>query len=149
MKVLIWYCREFKINKVVLSKRIKPTEQKDITKEELSIKNTIVPWITIESKDDIEYLDFFLKDLIIFKERFKTNKIVLVPFSHLTEKIAKKEVSFFIFKKIKELLLKNNFKVEMVHFGSSKDVLIDSPADEYQLVHRSYPLKNFKKDFKI
>lgn len=149
MKVLIWYCREFKINNVVLSKRIKPTEQKDITKEELSIKNTIVPWITIESKDDIEYLDFFLKDLIIFKERFKTNKIVLVPFSHLTEKIAKKEVSFFIFKKIKELLLKNNFKVEMVHFGSSKDVLIDSPADEYQLVHRSYPLKNFKKDFKI
>lgn len=42
MKVLIWYCREFKINNLVHLKRIKPTEQKDITKEELSIKNTIV-----------------------------------------------------------------------------------------------------------
>ena len=74
---------------------------------------------------------------------------MLVPFVHLTEKIASRDDSFNILKKLYYFLLKHNFDVKMAHFGSAKDVIINCPADKYQVVHRSYPLNNFKSDFKL
>lgn len=149
MKALIWFCKEFKIGNVILSEKTKKIEQENITSENISKKDVIVPWITIEGKKDLDYFSFFLKDIVFLKERFKTNKIILLPFAHLTEKIASREVSFSILLKLKDFLKENDFDCSMAHFGSSKDVLINCPADSYQIVFRSYPLKSFKKDFKL
>jgi hypothetical protein len=149
MKALIWFCKEFKIGNVINSNKIKEINQKNITSKEIYKKNVIVPWITVEGKKDINYFNNFLKDVLFLKERFKTDKVVLVPFAHLTEKIASRDISFSILLKLKDFLEENNFKVDMAHFGSSKDVLINCPADQYQIIFRSYPLSNFKKDFKL
>lgn len=149
MKVLIWYYKELKINNIIPSNKIKQIDQTNFSTENIFEKNVIVPWITIEIKNDLNYFNDFLKDINFFKERFKTNKIILVPFAHLTEKIAPRDVSFNIILKLKEFLKENKYEVSMAHFGSYKDVLIDCPADEYQIVHRSYPLKNFKDNFKF
>jgi hypothetical protein len=149
MKALIWYCKEIKIGNVIPSRKIKSINQKEVTKEAIYEKKVIVPWITIEGKEDFNYFNDFLKDVLFFKDRFKTNKVVLLPFAHLTEKIASGEVSFSLLLKLKLFLEENNFKVEIAHFGSFKDFSFTSPADQYQIVHRSYPLKNFKENFKL
>jgi hypothetical protein len=108
-----------------------------------------VPWITIQSKKDVDYFDLFLNDINLLKKRFKTNKIILLPFAHLTEKIASGDVSFLILEKLKIFLQNNDFDVKMAHFGSAKDLTFISPADEYQVIHRSYPLNTFKANFKF
>jgi hypothetical protein len=50
MKTLIWFCRDFKIGNVIPSKKIKQLDQDKFITENISEKNVIVPWITIEGK---------------------------------------------------------------------------------------------------
>jgi len=49
MKVLFWYCKEFKIRNIILSKRIKEIKQDKFIIKNISEENVIVPWITIEN----------------------------------------------------------------------------------------------------
>jgi hypothetical protein len=48
---------------------------------------------------------------------------------------------------LKDFLIDKGFDCRLDHFGSSKDVRINSPADPYQIVHRVYPNHNFKKNY--
>ena len=117
------------------------------SEENIDEKNVIVPWVTIESEKDKIFFDDFLNDIRVVADKFKTNKIILFPFAHFSSKIPKKETSFKIFDNLYEFLIKNNFNVKKAHFGSYKDVLLDSPANEYQVMFRSYP-KKFNKENK-
>ncbi len=142
MKTLIWYCRKFRISNVKKSTRMNPIDQE--VEENIDEKNVIVPWITVESEKDKNFFDDFLSDIKKVSDKFKTNKIILVPFAHFTSKIPKKEISFKVFNELYNFLVSKNYEVKKVHFGSYKDILLDSPANEYQVMFRSYP-KNFKK----
>lgn len=147
MICLIWHLKNLYIGNVINSDRIKEIKQDDVTNLEIDGENVISPWVTVESKDDIEYFDLFLKDILFLKKRFNTNKIIIMPFAHLTNKICKKEHAFYVITKLKNFLIKNGFECNVAHFGSGKDVKFFSESDKYQAIYRKYPLLNFKKNF--
>ncbi|MFH0906232.1 MAG: threonyl-tRNA synthetase editing domain-containing protein [archaeon] len=134
MKALIWHCKYFKIknHKLFLNITI-DQEPKNIEEN-----NVIVPWITIETQKDEKCFKKILKDIIFLKERFNTNKVILTPFAHLSNKNADINISYEILNKLEIFLTKNNFNVTRVHFGSSKDTFFESEADKYQVIFRSY-----------
>ncbi|HOY55841.1 MAG TPA: threonyl-tRNA synthetase editing domain-containing protein [bacterium] len=143
MKALIWYCKKFKISDVKKSTRMKPIIQ-DL-EENLDEKKVVVPWVTIESHKDENFFSDFLNDLKIVADKFKTKKIILCPFAHFASKIPSKEISFEIFCNLADYLIKNGFEVKKVHFGSYKNVLLSSPASEYQVMFRSYSKEFIRK----
>jgi hypothetical protein len=141
MKALIWHCKELDIKTGQKSEKVKiPTPFEN----DINETDCIVPWVTIESENDINYFSDFLKDLHFLSNKFKTKKIILTPFAHLTNRIASQQSSFDILNKLSNYLEENDFIVTKADFGSTKDIRFFSESDKHQVVFRDYPLTAFK-----
>lgn len=147
MKALIWYCKKLEIGEVKPGgSKISTTFANSMKK--IKEKKVLNPWITIEGPEDVHYFDAFEKDLKELADHFKTNKVVLLPFEHFIYEIPPYEVSFRVLMELKEFLESRKYCVQLAHFGSAKDFKFFSPADEKQVVMRTYPnkvLENIKK----
>ncbi len=141
MKILIWHCQEIFIGNI--KKINEDLLNIDNKIEEISEKNVIVPWVTIESESDYNYFEDLLIDLKKLCKRFKTNKIVLIPFAHFSNKIPLNKISFRIISDLENYLIQNNLKVSRAHFGSAKDIRFFSPADSKQVLFKQYPKPEF------
>jgi len=137
MKSLIWYCKNLAVTNI---QQMKNSENVcDNNSSEIMAQNVIVPWVTIESESDYNYFEDFLTDLKKVSKRFKTNKIVIIPFAHFANKLPPYSISFRIINDLGQYLEKNGFETKRAHFGSAKDLMFFSPADKYQVIARQYP----------
>lgn len=143
MKTLIWHCAYFKMGKVLNSTRMSKIDNNNNLINEA---NVIVPWVTVESSEDVNFFSEFYDEMYFLKGRYKTNKIVLLPFAHLSSQICKKEIAFDILNKLKYYLETKNLIVTMAHFGSYKDIEFCSKADIHQVKFRAFPAPNNFKD---
>jgi len=145
VKTLIWHCAFFKIGKVVNSTRM---SKLDGNKNIIDEKNVIVPWVTIESSEDVNFFQEFYSEIYFLKERFKTNKIVLLPFAHLSSQICNNKVAYDILNKLQHFLETKNMIVTMAHFGSYKDIEFCSKSDIHQVKFRAFPVpKDFRENY--
>ena len=81
MKVLIWYCEKFAIKDIQDSSRMNKIDENENLIDD---NNVIVPWITIETKEDSNYFEDLLKELKLVKSIYNTNKVIILPFAHLS-----------------------------------------------------------------
>ncbi len=146
MKTLFWFCKELYIGNIIHSPKVKI---KDVALEDIDVKESIMVWITVESKKDIDYFSEIELDLRFLCKRFNTKTVVIIPFAHLTNKVAGHDISFNVIELLQKYILDKGYVVKRANFGSSKDLKFFSPSDAYQVVFRSYPLTGFEENFKI
>ena len=91
MKTLFWFCKELYIGNIIHSPKVKI---KDVALEDIDVKESIMVWITVESKKDIDYFSEIELDLRFLCKRFNTKTVVIIPFAHLTNKVAGHDISF-------------------------------------------------------
>jgi threonyl-tRNA synthetase len=144
LRALFWFCSNFNLGNITPSSRTKKVDEFELPINETDV---IVPWVTVESISDgsSKVFDQFLTDLTSFSNHHKSKKIILVPFAHLSEKIAKRDVAFKVLLNLEKFLLENGFQVTRAHFGSYKDLSFESKANKLQVVSRVYPIPDFKK----
>jgi len=140
MKVLIWYCKKLEIGKCKLNDSSVSIKVLNSTKK-IKERKVLNPWITIEGKEDENYFEDFEKDIKEMSDYFKTDKIVILPFVHFVYDIPPYSLSFEVLMKLKAFLESKKYKVQLAHFGFAKDLKFFSPADEKQVLMRSYPSK--------
>ena len=102
----------------------------DITPEEVSekeqhCKDCVVALVTIEKDDDVKKTSSGLSEEVAkMCQEVGHKNIVILPFAHLSNNLAKTKDSIEIISLIEENL-KKEFDVMRAHFGSHKELLLD------------------------
>lgn len=122
MKILMWHCKEYAAVLTGISdvpKKIIP-EPKRFENEQMS--SCIVAMITIEL-DDTDKTEKAKKEIVKFAMDTKSANIVIMPFVHLSNKIADSEKALEAVTSI-ENELKSEFSVLRSHFGHHKELTL-------------------------
>lgn len=125
MKALLFHCKKFNTKITGISTRGVEVEPETInSKKENNYKKSIVCFITVERGDNVkENADKIYKEINRFCNETKENNIILCPFAHLSNKLASFKVGISFFN-VLEKKLKEKFKVNRMHFGSDKELII-------------------------
>jgi len=125
MRALLFHCKNYKTKFQGFATRPKNVTPEKVTEPEQKGKDCVTAFITVEQDDDIEKCSLKIcKEIETMSEQVGHRNIVIIPFAHLSNKIAdsKKglETLIYIVK-----LLEPNFNVMRAHFGSHKSLLLD------------------------
>jgi threonyl-tRNA synthetase len=125
MKALLFHCKRYATKIVRLSARPGKITPEKIKKKENLSNDCIVVLLTIERKDKIEKCCLELaKEVAKMSKEVGRKSIVLLPFAHLSNKLANSKKSIDGLNEL-EKLLRDNFNVVRDHFGSHKSLLLD------------------------
>ncbi|MEK6918294.1 MAG: threonyl-tRNA synthetase editing domain-containing protein [Nanoarchaeota archaeon] len=125
MKALLFHCKNYATRVDRLSNLPKDIEPEEIKEKEQKCGDCIVSLITIEKGDDIEETSSNIAEEISkFCDEVGHKNIVLLPFAHLSNNLAKAKDGIKALDLI-ENKLKKKFDVMRAHFGSHKSLLLD------------------------
>ncbi len=103
--------------------KIKPEALKDQKQE---CNDCIVAFVTVEKKDEpILVAKGLAEEIIKMCKEVGSENVVLVPFAHLSNKIAGSEKGLSALNRIEANLGKEKVNVKRSHFGSNKSLLLD------------------------
>jgi len=126
MKAVLYHCRNFQTVITGLSTRGNKITSEQIINRALQATNSVVAFITIEDQDNIEFTTTLLCDEI---EKMcldtKHLQVVIVPFAHLSNNLAKAKEAIRAFDVIQEKLEAKNLITHRDHFGSDKSLKIE------------------------
>ena len=125
MRVLLFHCKNYATKIEKLSNRPKGIEPEEIKEKEQKCNDCIVSFITLEEKDDTKKVSSELaKELSKMSKEVGHDTIVMLPFAHLSNKLASAKEGIKALDLI-ENKLKKKFNIIRAHFGSHKSLLID------------------------
>ena len=125
MKALLFHCKEYGTKIDRLANRPGNIIPEDIKKKEQKCKSCLVVLVTIEQGDILKTSTSGLaKEIKKMSEEVKQKTIVLMPFAHLSNKLANTKKGIEALNSI-ETKLKGKFKILRGHFGSHKSLLLD------------------------
>lgn len=121
----MFHCENYKVKVSKLANRPKDIISEDIKEKEQECKDCIVVLTTIEKGDDIQKFSSSLVDEInkMSKEVGHKN-IVILPFAHLSNNLARAKEGIEAINLIEEKLKKDHSPIR-AHFGSHKSLLLD------------------------
>jgi threonyl-tRNA synthetase len=124
MRTILFHCKEYKTKITRLSNRpfsIMPEKLEDDAK---SCADCIVILLTIEKNDESsKILPRLIEEVEVMSREVKRNKVVILPFAHISNNLAPAEESIEFINQL-ENLLKKDFIVTRDHFGSHKELLL-------------------------
>ncbi len=126
LKALLFHCKKYLTKFDSFSNRpgkIRPEELKEARQECL---DCVVAFVTVEKKDNPVLVAKGLAEEIskMCKEVGK-QRAVVVPFAHLSSKIADSEKGLSTLKLVESKLKAKKIIVKRAHFGSHKSLLLD------------------------
>jgi len=125
MKTLLFHCKRYEVEIKELANRPKTILPEKIEERKQKIRSCIAVFLTVEKNDKIAVSTKELAlEITKMAKDVGSKNIVLMPFAHLSNKIATSEES----KKAIEMIvlkLEKNFNVIKSHFGSHKSLLLD------------------------
>ena len=125
MRSLLFHCKNYRTKVEKLANKPDGISSEEIKEKEQACKDCIVALITIESQDDPEKISVSMADEILkMSQEIGRDTVILLPFAHLSNNLAKSKVSIATLDLI-ENILKKKIKVTRAHFGSHKELLID------------------------
>ena len=125
MRALLFHCHNYGVKIDGLANRPKDITPEEVKEKEQSCKDCIVVLTTIEKEDKIEQFCSQLVDEITKMSKEVGHKnIVILPFAHLSNNLAKAKDGIKAMTLIEDKL-KKNYKVIRAHFGSHKSLLLD------------------------
>ena len=125
MKALLFHCKNYRVKIDKLANRPEDITPEEVKEKEQICKNCIVVLTTIEKGDNLEKTTSSLSEEIskMCKDVGHAS-IVILPFAHLSNNLAKSEEGVRAINLLEEKLAKNH-KVVRAHFGSHKSLLLD------------------------
>lgn len=126
MRALLFHCKKYRVKIDQLANRPKNIKPENVSEKEQICKDCVVALITIEKSDNLKENCLKLsKEISQLSTETKHNNIVLLPFAHLSNNLASTEESIEALDLI-EGLLRDKHKITRSHFGSHKELLIDT-----------------------
>lgn len=122
MKLLMWHCKKFDVKLTENSDRPKDINPEPKRSEHESMKNCIVSMITVENKDETEAIQQATEEMRKFAQDTGSKNIVLMPFVHLSSKIADSKKTMDILQKLENAL--KDLKTLRSHFGYHKELIL-------------------------
>ena len=96
------------------------------TKEENLFKNVVCVWLCVEQEDIDEYVKEAAGRVDVMNKNFyNEGHILVMPFAHLSNNLAKPSLATSVIKDFAEKLRKKNYKVSVGSFGTNKDFLFE------------------------
>jgi len=125
LKALLFHCKHYLTEFDSFSNRPSKIRPEELKEERQECNDCVVALVTVEKKDELVIVTRGLADEIakMCKEVGK-DKVVIVPFAHLSSKLAGSEKGVETLKLV-EKKLEKNLNVERAHFGSNKSLLLD------------------------
>jgi len=124
MKALLLHCKNYKGKIIELSDRPKNIIPEDVEETEQDCKNCIVVLLTVEEQDRKDsIIGNLFEEIKKMSEEIGINSIVVLPFAHLSSKLADSKTSIYFIDKLEEKLNKV-FNVVRAHFGSHKELIL-------------------------
>ncbi len=125
MKALLFHCKEYETKIDRISNRPNDIKPEEIQEKEQKCEDCIVVLVTIEKDDKIEGASSALAEEISKMSKDVTHKnIVILPFAHLSNNLAKSKNAIGAINLIEEKL-KKQFHLIRAHFGSHKSLLLN------------------------
>jgi len=108
-------------------------------------RNIINILICVEKGDKEQYLESLVKrSKELNKQFYKLNHIVVVPFAHLSNKLAHPKKARELLAKLVALLQKEQFEVDIISFGTHKDLKLEIPGQPAEVSYFEFPYSGEK-----
>ena len=125
MRALLFHCKRYNTKIDRLSNRPEKISPEEVKKKSQSAKDCIVSLITVEEKDNLKKVcPQISKEISKMSKEIGHPNIVILPFAHLSNKLADSKKGISAINEI-EKNLKENHNVIRAHFGSHKSLLLD------------------------
>ena len=126
MKALLFHAKNYKVEFESLANRPENIIHEKIEgKEKQEVQNCVTCFITIEEKDSREIVvENISNEIQKMCKEVGENTAIIIPFAHLSNKLAEPKIGYEIIKEI-ESNLKGKLNVTSAHFGSNKSLLLD------------------------
>ncbi|MEM7818197.1 MAG: threonyl-tRNA synthetase editing domain-containing protein [Candidatus Aenigmatarchaeota archaeon] len=120
MRVLLSHCDfiEFK----PIRKEVKIAE--DVEIKSYRYEEILVAFTAIEKDDNEEKIEKMCNEIKIVANRIGINSVLIYPFAHLSNNLAKPEIAIRLIKLLGEKLKNENMKVYFAPFGWAKELHI-------------------------
>ena len=138
MKALLFHCQKFKTEVKELARRPKGIVPENLKDRKHSMQDCILAYVTVEGGDNLEANSLALvKEIKKMVKETGHNRVVLYPFAHLSNNLAKSADAKKALALIKENLEKT-CTVIRVHFGSHKETLVHTYGHRGNVKYREF-----------
>ena len=122
--MILLHCKNYRAEITKLANRPKNIQPEEIKKRGQSCQNCIVALITVQDRDSDSKIVEAASEIIKIKEEVSAEKIVLLPFAHLSNKLADSKQGIELISKLYDEIIKKTDVIKG-HFGSHKELLLD------------------------
>ncbi len=119
-------------------------DYQNFEKEGKEFSNVINVWVCVEKDDRENYIINLVRRIKELNDNFyKLSHVVVLPFGHLSNKLANPKKAKEFLDKIVELL-QRDFKVDAVTFGTHKDLILEIPGQPAEVSYFEFPYSGKK-----
>ncbi len=125
MRALILHANQFRTKVIAKSnwpKGIEPEKRKSLSEE---MKECLVIFFCVEQGDTEKQLKKLYQEILKTSDEMKTTNLMIAPFVHLSQNIAKPNVAKELYEKLMKKFEKKPFTIKSSHFGYHKSLLLD------------------------
>ncbi len=125
MRALLFHCQNYGVKIDRLANRPEEITAEEVKEKEQNCKDCIVVLITIEKNDNLKkFCSHLVDEIAKMSQEVGHKNIVILPFAHLSNNLAKAKDGIKAIGLIEEILQKS-YNVMRAHFGSHKSLLLD------------------------
>ncbi len=125
MRALILHANKFGTKVIAKSNRPKGIEPEDRKSPSEEMKECLVVFFCVEQGDTEKRLEQLYQEILKTSDEVKTTNLMIAPFVHLSQNIAKPNTAKEFYEKLLKKLEKTKFIVKSSHFGYHKSLLLD------------------------
>jgi threonyl-tRNA synthetase len=125
MRALILHADKFATKIVEESKRPKGISPENRKSNSEKMEKCLVVFFCVENGDSEKQVNEIYKEILKTAEEVKTKNLMISPFVHLSNKIAKPDVAKRLYEKLMDKFIGSNFIVKSSHFGYHKNLLLN------------------------
>ncbi len=120
-------------------------EYQGFEKEGKEFSDVINVWVCIEKDDKKSYVQKLSERIKDLNDTFyKLSDVVVLPFGHLSNRLADPETTLELINFLVDLLKQLNFKVDLATFGTHKDLKFEIPGQPAQMSYFEFPYSGKK-----
>jgi threonyl-tRNA synthetase len=125
MRSLILHANKFQTKVIKVSNRPKGIKPENKKSHSENMKDCLIIFFCVEEEDSIKQLNKLHKEILKTADEVNTKNIMISPFVHLSQNIAKPSVAKKLYEKLLDKFKKSDFVVKSSHFGYHKSLLLD------------------------
>src|SRR5882672_5250087 len=119
MKALLVHCKNYRVKIGLLANRPTDVLPEPVTESEQTQTDCVVALVTVERGDTVAKAKLLSDDIKTMAGNVAREKIVILPFAHLSSSLADSKTAIAILEAVKEEL-SDDHQVTRSHFGSHK-----------------------------